>query len=217
MIQLIKNKRKKITTIFTFLIFFNTSPVFAQENFGFTFPRVYEYEENQLVLRGVGLKKILFVKKAFVAGLYLDEDIATEDVFEDVPKRIDVSYFIHISGEKLTNYTESLMKKNMTKQEYGLLKERIVEMRKYFVDLEPGDHFSLTYIPRTGTKFEHNGQLIGVIEGQDFAKGLFATWIGERPMDEKIKSQILGLAVNSVKGGYGTPRPYPLRSSGVGG
>lgn len=171
---------------------------FANEAYGINFEQRFTMDGNPMVLKGVGLKRVFFMK-AFVAGFYLEENIPTDQVFDNVPKRIEVMYFVNIPGDKLSKYTEDLMQKNMSAREYKSLRDRIYIMREYFVDLKPGDRYALTYIPKVGTKFEYNGKLVGIIGGEDFARGLFSTWIGANPMDQKIKSQILGLSADKTK------------------
>jgi len=65
-------------------------------------------------------------------------------------------------------------------------------MGKYFVDLNPGDRYSLSYIPGKGTKFYYNGKLQGVIPGKEFGRSLFAVWIGNKPFCSHLRYEILG-------------------------
>jgi hypothetical protein len=51
----------------------------------------------------------------------------------------------------------------------------------------------LTYIPGRGTELALNGEPKGIIEGADFATALFSIWIGQKPIDESFKRQIMGL------------------------
>ncbi|MCA9398424.1 MAG: chalcone isomerase family protein [Candidatus Omnitrophica bacterium] len=157
---------------------------------GVNFDEVYKDEGVVMELQGTGLKTMLFFK-AFVAGFYQDETYPGEDLGQ-FPKRIEVEYFVDIPAKKLNNYTVERMKVNTTDTEFQSIIDKVELMADYFVDLKSGDRFSLTYIPGLGTKFAHNGQLVGIIEGEDFAKALFAVWIGQEPFDEKLKEQILG-------------------------
>jgi hypothetical protein len=61
-----------------------------------------------------------------------------------------------------------------------------------YVDVQPGDRYSLTYIPGRGTELALNGEPRGVIEGAEFAAALFSIWIGREPIDKSFKNQILG-------------------------
>ena len=152
---------------------------------------------QQLTLKGTGFKRVLFMK-AFRVAFYSDDEMTAENVLSDIPKRLEVLYFVSIPAEKLSDYTESLMKANLTKEEFGALKEEMPLMREYFVDLRPGDRYALTYIPDVGTEFEHNGKLVGIIKGELFAKAIFSTWLGGKPMDKHIKRLILGLTESST-------------------
>lgn len=186
-------KRLFAMVIMLMIVLLSPSFTLARETQRASFPEIRQDNETSLVLQGVGLKKVLFMR-AFAAGFYLGEDVSVEDALADVPKRIEVSYFVRIPGEKLTRYTEKMMRLNMSAKEYAGISDRLKKMSEYFVDLKPGDRYALTYIPELGTQFEYNDNIIGVIEGEDFARGIFSVWIGGVPMDKHLKQQILGIA-----------------------
>ncbi len=163
----------------------------ADDILGVNFDKVYSDEGISLNLQGTGLKTMVFFK-AFAAGYYRDDE-ETQEVLGEFSKRIEVEYFVKIPGKKLNNFTIDTMKDNVTKEEFNAISNEIDLMGKYFVDLKPGDRFSLTYIPGVGTKFAHNNEVTGVIKGNDFAKALFSVWIGENPFDRSLKEKILGL------------------------
>ena len=162
------------------LLFLFTSNVIAAQISGVWFNENYLDHGINMSLQGTGLKSLLFFK-AFAAGFYRGQGSDT-DILGDYPKRIEVEYFVSIPGRKLNNFTIDAMK------------DEIKLMAKYFVDLKPGDRFSLTYIPSVGTKFAHNNHLVGIIKGQEFAKALFSVWIGKKPFDNHLKEQVLGKA-----------------------
>ncbi len=158
---------------------------------GVAFSQQYTDEGITMELQGTGLKTLVLFK-AFAAGFYQEKSFQ-KDILGEVSKRIEVEYFVNIPGEKLNAYTLERMKVNVSEDELNDINAEIKMMGNYFVDLKKGDRFSLTYIPGVGTKFAHNGKETGVIEGQQFAKALFSVWIGEKPFDQKLKNQILGL------------------------
>jgi hypothetical protein len=71
------------------------------------------------------------------------------------------------------------------------LRGRIERFRALCEDVEPGDRYSLTYVPGIGTELGLNGEPVGVIEGADFSSALFAIWIGDRALDESLREQLL--------------------------
>jgi hypothetical protein len=166
----------------------------ASEVMGVTFAKSFNDEGIHMQLQGTGLKTVAFFK-AFAAGFY-QFNPENREVVGEVPKRIEVEYFVNIPGKKLNAYTIERIKVNVDQREFERIQDEIKEMAKYFVDLKPGDRFSLTYIPGIGTKFAHNDQLTGIIEGDEFAKALFSVWIGEKPFDKRLKNQILGMNTN---------------------
>jgi hypothetical protein len=179
----------KTLSIFLFCLCITISAN-ASEISGVSFQASYKEEGVNLSLQGTGLKTKFFIK-AFVAGFYKN-NLENEDILGEVSKRVEVEYFVNISGKKLNNFTIDTMKKNITEEEYSQILNEVDLMCQYFVDLKPGDRFSLTYIPGIGTKFEHNKKLRGVIKGSDFGKALFSVWVGEKPFDENLKNKILG-------------------------
>lgn len=174
-----------------------SSYVHAAEIAGVRFSEFYQDQGVRMSLQGTGLKNMLFFK-AFVAGYYTDVP-KRSDLLGEFPKRIEVEYFVRIPGKKLSNYTVEQMRENVSSEDLAKLQSKIDRMEKYFVDLKPKDRFALTYIPGVGTKFAHNGKLTGIIEGEDFARALFAVWLGERPFDPVLKEQIAGLSNNNAK------------------
>ena len=62
-----------------------------------------------------------------------------------------------------------------------------------YEDVEPGDRYSLTYIPGRGTELALNDEPKGVIEGADFASAVYAIWLGQNPISQSFRQQLLGL------------------------
>jgi hypothetical protein len=180
----------QITAIAIALILGFCVPANAADVLGVNFSEEIKDEGVDMELKGTGIKSVVFIK-AFVAGFYADENNDPTDLGE-FAKRVDVQYFVSIPGKKLNAFTIDSMKDNITDSEFENIMEKVAIMRDYFVDLKPGDRFSLTYIPGVGTKFAHNNELVGVIEGKEFAKAIFSVWVGERPFDKKLRDQILG-------------------------
>lgn len=178
-----------ITTVVAIAI---SATAWAEIIQGVAFSDVYMDENIVMDLQGTGHKKILFTD-IFVAGFYLDQGTGTEDVLSDVAKRMEVSYFTDVGAKRLADYIRKRMSKNMSTEEFDEVEERIERMHEFFVDLDAGDRFSMTYIPAIGTKFERNNTFLGVVEGADFGRGIFATWVGDRPFDRSVKRQVLGL------------------------
>lgn len=55
------------------------------------------------------------------------------------------------------------------------------------------DRYSLTYEVGRGTELALNGTPKGVIGGADFAAAMFSIWIGPHPLNESLRSALLGV------------------------
>ncbi len=181
---------RKNTALVLFLLIFglHTAQAAKVET---EFPKQYTDEKITMSLQGTGVKKV-FMIRAFQAAFYLGEGVPVQEALGDYPKRLDVEYYIRIPGSALNQYTINNMKRNIKLEEFKKLSREIKLMGQYFVDLRLGDRYALTYVPSAGTKFAYNGKIVGTIEGADFAKALFAVWIGPKPFDPGLKDKILG-------------------------
>ena len=157
------------------------------------FYKSYKIAENELELKGVGLLRYLGLIKAYAGALYLAEGVSVDEALSDKPKRIEVEYMMAFKGEDFGPATVKMMEKNVSKERLERIRDQINFHNSLYEDVEPGDRYSLTYIPGRGTELALNGEPKGVVEGSEFASALFSIWIGQKPIDKSFKKQILGL------------------------
>ena len=148
-------------------------------------------QDASLRLYGVGLLRYRIVIKAYVGTLYLGDDARGSDVMSDVPKRLELEYFWSIPAEDFGRAAWAILRDNFSPEELKPLEERIERLNGWYVDVKPGDRYSLTYVPGWGTELAHNGQPLGRIEGDDFARIYYAIWLGERPANKSFRDQLI--------------------------
>ena len=151
----------------------------------------YRGGEAQLRLNGVGLLRYRVFIKAYVAALYLGERVEPERALDDVPRRLEIEYFWSIPADAFADITIKGMARSVDAEDLERLRGRIERFNALYEDVEPGDRYSLTYVPGVGTELALNGRPKGVIEGADFSSALFAIWIGEQALDESLREQLL--------------------------
>jgi hypothetical protein len=132
--------------------------------------------------------------KVYVSALYLPEDCASKLALSDVPKRLEVEYMRSIEGSDFGRVTNKKISENVDPQTYERLRPRIEYHNSLYQDVQPGDRYSLTYIPGKGTELALNGEPQGVIEGADFAAAVFSIWLGSKPISESLKKDLLDLS-----------------------
>jgi Chalcone isomerase-like len=160
---------------------------------GVEFNKKLATKEATLDLRGTGLLRYMVFIKAYVGALYLPQDVPSAEVLSDVPKHLVLEYFHSIEGHKFGPATIASLKKNFDTETLDELMPRIEYHNSLYVDVKPGDRYSLTYVPGQGTKLRLNGVERGTIEGADFAAAIFSIWLGAKPMDNKFKRSLLGM------------------------
>jgi hypothetical protein len=170
-----------------------TPNVIGAEIEGVHFENTYETDGIQMKIQGTGLLRYLGFIKAYVGALYLEEGSSIEDVLSDKPKRLEVEYFHAIKGEDFGISTNKVIAKNTDALTLEKIRPQIDYHNSLYEDVHPGDRYSLTYIPGKGTELALNGKTKGIIKGADFASALFSMWLGEFPMNEPFKKQLLGL------------------------
>jgi len=178
--------------ILVFIIFLFYLHAYAAEAEGIKFSDHYVAEGKNLRLTGIGLLRY-WGFKAYTGALYLEEGAPVDEVLSDKAKRIELEYLRAIKGKDFGPATNKSIAKNVDETTYERLRPRIDYHNSLYEDVQPGDRYSLTYIPGRGTELALNGEPKGTIEGADFAEAVFSIWLGPKPINDSFKKQILGL------------------------
>lgn len=166
-------------------------PVNAAEVEGIYYEDSYVAGNINLRLTGAGLLRY-WGFKAYTGAFYLEDGVSIGDVLADRAKRIELEYFRSIEGKDFGPATDKSIAKNVDADTFNRLRPKIEFHNSLYVDVKPGDRYSLTYLPGKGTELALNGEPRGLIEGAEFAAAIFSIWIGSEPISNSFKDQILG-------------------------
>jgi hypothetical protein len=158
---------------------------------GVYFDTTVEAMDHRLQLHGTGLLKVMVFIKAYAGALYLPESVPSDRVLQPVPKQLILEYFHPIKGEDFAKATQKKIADNVSADQVNGLQSRIDDLSALYRDVKPGDRYALTYIPDKGTTLSLNGKSLGSIPGDDFARAVFAIWLGDNPIDQKFRDQLL--------------------------
>ena len=159
---------------------------------GVQFVDSVEADGSRLSIRGTGLFRYMVFIKAYVGALYMLDGVPSEDVLTDTPRRLEIEYFHSIEGEDFGAASNKIMSRNVEPGVFKDLKPRLDKLNALYRDVRPGDRYSLTYVPGKGTELALNQNPLGIVEGADFASAIFAMWLGDQPMNNSFKEQLLG-------------------------
>jgi len=166
-------------------------PASAAEIEGVQFPDVRVSGDVRFVLNNVALLRYRVLFRGYVAGLYLGEGVSPESLLDDVPKRLEISYFWHIPAHKFAEATTVGISANRSLESVRGMRPAIEEFNALYQDIEPGDRYALTYIPNFGTELSRNGVSLGAVAGAEFASAIFSIWFGTSPLDVSLKQRLL--------------------------
>ena len=153
--------------------------------------------DSELLLNGLGVRAV-FIIKGYVAGLYLDRKAATlqEASAMPGPKRLQLRMLLNVGPEEFNKALVAGIRKNASDAELVALNERIGQLERTISAFGPtvrGDVINIDYVPEQGTTLAVNGAVKGpAIAGADFYHAVLGIFVGERPVDARLKKGLLG-------------------------
>lgn len=185
-------------------VFLSVSILFSAETFaqkqivfeGVTIPRTMQFENKTLQLNGAGSRSKMFME-VYIQALYLS--VLSQNPKEIINDNLEMSIRIEItsalvSSGKLTRALHTGFEKSAG-ADYASYKDKMELLKSYLAeDITRGDVFELTYSPTDKSIWViKNGTLKGKIPGFDFKKVFFGIWLGDKPVDEELKNNLLGV------------------------
>jgi hypothetical protein len=152
----------------------------------------------ELRLNGVGVRRKLIVAKVYVAALYLQQKkTGVEAILSDTgPKRVAMHVMQdEITAEELIAMLHDGLAANNSAPELAPLEKRIrslAGMIQQVGKVNPGGVILLDYLPGIGTRVTINRVPRITIPGEDFNRALLRIWLGDRPVDGRLKQALLG-------------------------
>lgn len=189
----LRSRRLHLCSLLLALGFFSSS-VTALEIKGKTLADQVQVGGQTLLLNGAGLRSKFFVS-VYVGGLYLA--VKSSDVKEILampgPKRIAM-YFIYdeISESKIRGAWLEGFRDNNSDEVMEQMQSKIEAFNSFWPTIKSGDIALVDYLPGKGTQISLNGEVRGIIPGENFHKAVLRIWLGDDPVDSDLKAGMLG-------------------------
>lgn len=162
---------------------------------GITLPAKVKQDNTELVLNGGGIRKKLFFK-LYTGGLYLPAKSKSGNEIVNADKPVAMRLAITSGVLNSSNMSEAIQEgfgkslKGNTAPMQAKIDAFIDIFRKE--EIKEGDVFEVWYTTAEGVRGYKNGKLKGTITGLDFKKALFGIWLSDTPVDEDLKTGLLG-------------------------
>lgn len=152
--------------------------------------------DRTLRLNGLGLRGVAWIK-AFVAGLYLAAP--TRDGGQAMamqgPKRLRMRLLMEAPSREFSKAIRGGVRKNESEQVQEQLADRLSAFSLLIDSIGPlrsGDTIDLDWLPGQGLQLMLNHRPVGsVTPGEDFYRAVLKIFIGERPVDPRMKEGLL--------------------------
>ena len=171
-----------------------SAPAWAGERAGVRMPDSLQVAGKKLVLNGLGVREAtMFNVDVYVAGLYLEQPSkdAAKILASDEVRVLHLRFVRDVGrGDVVSSFSEGFERN--ASDAVPAIRPRISRFMSWMPSFEDGGSLTLTYVPNEGTRVAVNGRMKGTIEGADFARALFAIWLGPRPPNGGLKRGLLG-------------------------
>ncbi|MCS5421453.1 MULTISPECIES: chalcone isomerase family protein [Psychrilyobacter] len=180
--------------IILFLFIFSTFSYTRTVN-GILLKDKIKVHNQKLFLNGAGTRNKFFID-IYVGSLYVVTP--TNDPASIINSNTIKSMHLHIvtswiNRKLLKSALRAELRSSSTGEEMDELQEEIDTFLSTFnEEIIRGDKFIFNIIPGAGVEVYKNNRLIKSIEGDQFSKRLIQLWIGDTPVDRKLKAGILG-------------------------
>jgi hypothetical protein len=152
----------------------------------------------EVVLNGAGVRYKFAFFKVYVGGLYLTQKKKdNEAIFADPgPKRVSMHILSsEVTAKDLITSMNNALAVNLSPHELALLEKRIRDLNNVMSSLKAinkGSIVYLDYLPDVGTRVIVDGQEQITIPGEDFFRAMLHIWIGNKPVDGRLRDAMLG-------------------------
>ena len=166
-------------------------PAAAKEREGVVAPPTIEVAGKPLRLMGMGLRK-KFIFKVYLASLYVQNPIqdAQQLINSDQIKRVQMHMLRDLDSGKIIEAVQEGFERNAA-PEMPRLQARLDRFLKSIPDLKAGQTIVITYFPSRGTVIKAGTGQELTLEGKDFADALFSVWLGNHPVDDDLKGEMM--------------------------
>ena len=186
----------RLVVAFSAAVVFLAGDALAAEVSGVPLPDRVQVEGKDLSLNGGGLRR-RFVFKVYVIGLYLAEKTrdAAQALAQPGAKRVSLHMLRDVGADTFSEALLEGLKANHSEAEYRGLEPRVKQLEAIMAKVGEAKKGMVIALDWAGgaTRVSIDGRPAGEpIAGEDFYRALLRIWLGEHPVQDDIKQDLLG-------------------------
>lgn len=200
--------RSALLNLFALSMLAATLPAAAvTEVAGIKFEDTARVANQELKLNGAGVRyKAIF--KVYAVGIYLSDKKTTVPDFLAAtgPRRIQIVMLRDVTNEEFGSGFMGGVQKNTDRAEKGKMINQLIKLGELFStvpELKKGDMLTTDWVPGVGTVFQLNNKKIAEpLPDIAFYNAILRIWLGEKPIDAKLKRLLLSEKPEEAKSSY---------------
>ena len=142
---------------------------------------------KQLTLYGIGLLKWKYVVKVYLVGLYKPAWVRVDQVLQDVPKRLEYYFFVDMKASDFQDTGFQLMAQNVGEEKAKSLIQELEIFNSFYRNVKAGQRYVFSYVPGQGLEMALDGEVLGKVEGAEFAAAYMSIWLGPEPVSRGLQ------------------------------
>lgn len=185
-----------IIRLMTWISLLVALPALAAEVAGVRLADTAKVESRELVLNGAGLRMRLFFR-VYTIALYLAEkqSDAAAVLAQPGPKRVSIHMLRDVGADTFSEALVDGLKANVAPAEYPALEPQIRQLTALMAEVKEAKKGMAIDLDWTGaaTRVSIDGKPAGQpIAGEGFYRALLRIWLGEHPVQDDIRKDLLG-------------------------
>ena len=152
-------------------------------------------EQPELRLNGASIRKAYLFVDVYIGSLYLEQKYTNAEAIynDDGYKRMSFHMLRNVRGKRIATALKDAMQVNLTREEIEGFKKEFSLLIKYMDrTMKEGEEGIVEYSPGIGSKIITGNEVKGVIPGKAFFNAILSSWIGEQPVSNVMKQELLG-------------------------
>lgn len=158
---------------------------------GQVFPASVTAAGTTLQLSGVGTARFKVLFKIYAGAVYLPAGKTFDNVFDPIPRRLEIAYLYDIEKEDLVAAADNFLKKNVGEKRFAEMAGDVAKINALFRAVKKGERCALTYLPGKGLEVAYNGKAVGVVPGEAFARDYYKIWLGRDSCSPGFRKSVM--------------------------
>ncbi|MBW2940950.1 chalcone isomerase family protein [Zhongshania aquimaris] len=115
-------------------------------------------------------------------------------------KQIIIEYKVGVSAERFQKMTNKALEGAFSEQELAPAAADIARFCSWYLAVEKGDHYQLTWVPDEGLGLALNGRQLGIVSSPESAAIILSVWLGRAAVSEEQRDTMLAAWREALSG-----------------